>query len=260
MNQKLKLVYFSPTDSTKNILHKVAEEIDLPIDEEFNLTNYEYKDFKHSFEENDFILLGFPVHGGKIPKTAVNRFSGLRGNKSKIVVIQTYGNVHYGDSLLETHELVKNNGFTVVGLGSFVYQHNFIKSIGIDRPNKEDYDLIKYFGKKLTEKLNHDDESAIEMEITKPFKKHPPYPIRPKGRDSCVKCGLCVKLCPENAINEDNPRKTNKKRCVLCLRCVKYCPNNARDFTSVEKFMAKIFVEIIRRIFFKKENKSEIIV
>jgi ferredoxin len=257
---KIKLVYFSPTDSTKNILYKIVEEMDLSIDEEFNLTNYEYKDFKHSFDENDVILLGFPVYGGRVPEPARNRFNGLRGNGSKIVIILTYGDVHYSDSLIEISEIIKNHGFTIIGMGTFVSQHSIVKSVGFDRPNKEDYKIIKYFGKKLVEKLDRNEDFKIELGTQKSFGKYSKLPLKPKVKNNCSQCGLCAKLCPKNAIETYNLLKTNKSRCICCMRCVKYCPNNARDLTRIEYFISKIFLEIVRKIKFKKENKSEIIV
>jgi ferredoxin len=205
------------------------------------------------------IFLGFPVYGGRVPITAMKRFYGLKGNNSKIVIVSTHGNIHYDDALIEMYQTIKNQGFTVIGMGAFVYQHNVIKNIGVDRPNKDDYELIKYFSQKLIEKLNGNEELAIEMEKTISFGKHPPRLFSPKIRDNCVECGLYIKLCPENAIDENNPRKTNKK-CIPCMRCVKYCPNNAKDLSRIEYFFGRIFIETIRRIRYKKDNESEIIV
>ena len=146
MNCKLKLVYFSATDSTKNILHKISESMNMPIDEEFNLTNYEYKDFKHTFEN-----------------------------------AKTYGKYHI-------------------------------------------------------------------------------LPIKPKGNKKCNKCGLCTKLCPENAIEINDPRKTCRNKCICCMRCVKYCPQKARDLTKTEYLIGELFLKIMRKTIFKKEKEAEIIV
>jgi len=42
----------------------------------------------------------------------------------------------------------------------------------------------------------------------------------------CVKCGLCVKLCPvQNIEMEEFPEFQDK--CVICMRCVSFCPHRA---------------------------------
>ena len=58
--------------------------MDYMVEKELNLTNFEYKDFIYSFEEDDIVLLGSPVYGVRVPKSAKNRFNGLKGNNTKI--------------------------------------------------------------------------------------------------------------------------------------------------------------------------------
>jgi len=145
MNNYLKLIYFSPTDSTKNILYKIVSGMNYNIDEEFNLTDYDNKNYENNFKENEIILLGTPVYGGRVPKIAKDRFNRIKGNNSKIILVMTYGGVHYDDSLKEFYEIMNNKGFIIIGIGIFVVKHNAIKSMGINRPNDRDYDEIKFF-------------------------------------------------------------------------------------------------------------------
>ena len=257
MNRTLKLVYFSPTDSTKKILHRMANEMGFPIGEEFNLTNYEYNNFEHTFEENDLIFVGCPVYGGRVPQTAKNRFNRLKGSNTKIAIILAYGDMHYDNSLMEIYEKIKNNDFAIVGMGAFVSRHSVVKSIGFNRPNEKDYECLKIFCKKIIENINAN--KIIDLKLERSFGKYRSVPIKPKGKKNCIKCGLCIKLCPENAIEYINPRLTNKKKCICCMRCIKYCPNNARNLSKMEYFISRLFLKIIKRIKYNKENKNEII-
>jgi len=257
MNKSLKLVYFSPTDSTKYILHKIASEMDFTIKEEINLTKFEFKDSTHYFEEDDVVLLGSPVYGARVPKSAKNRFIGLKGNNTKIALVLTYGDVHYGDSMIEFYDIIKNKGFRIIGMGIFVSRHNVIKSVGLNRPNDTDYEILRIFSKKLLENIN--DNKYIEMKYTKVFIGNSKLPIKPKGNKDCQKCGLCVKLCPENAIKEENPGKTNRNKCICCMRCVKYCPYKARNLYTIVYFTSQLFLKFMKKIKYNKENKSEII-
>ena len=260
MNCKLKLIYFSATDSTKNILHKISESMNMSIDEEFNLTNYEYRDFEHTFGKNDVILLGSPVFGGRVPRPAKNRFIGIKGNGAKIVLILSYSDVHYSNSMNEIYEIVKNNGFEIIGMGIFILQHSVIKSIASDRPNENDLEKIKYFGQKLVQNIIENKVPKTKFEDIKTYGKYNIVPIKPKGNIHCNKCGLCIKLCPENAIEINYPRQTNRNKCICCMRCVKYCPQKARDLSKMEYFIGRIFLKTIRKIAFNKEKEAEIIV
>ena len=259
MNKSLKLVYFSPTDSTKYILHKIASEMNSPINEEYNLTNFEYKDFTYFFKEDDLVLLGSPVYGARIPKSAKNRFVGLKGNNTKVVLVLTYGDVHYDDSMIEFYDIMKNKGFEIIGMGIFVSRHNVIKSVGLNRPNGTDYEILKMFTQKILENINGSINKKFEMKSTKVFGENNKLPIKPKGNKNCKKCGLCIKLCPENAIEEKNPRKTDRKKCICCMRFVKYCPYKARNLSAIIYFISGLFLKFMKKIKYSKENKSEII-
>ena len=238
----MKLVYFSPTDTTRNILLKIAVQLNKPIEKEFNLTNYEFRDFLYQFN-NEIILLGFPVYSGRVPETAMNRFKNISGNNSKMIICVTFGNRDYDNALMEIYELFCNNGFNIIGMCACVTQHSVVKSIGDNRPNSEDYDFLEKFCKNVDEKIKNNFQGSIECKIVKPFRKYQKIPFKPKGNKKCKECGICVKLCPENAIKNNDPRKTDKQKCITCMRCIKYCPNGSRDLTPFEKIISKKFLE-----------------
>lgn len=46
--------------------------------------------------------------------------------------------------------------------------------------------------------------------------------------DKCIKCKICIKNCPVNAIKLEGLNvKINHNTCISCMRCVNYCPKNA---------------------------------
>jgi len=195
----MKLIYFSPTDTTKNVLDVIVKELNIPIEKEYNLTNYEFKDFSYQFK-NEIIVLGFPVYSGRVPKTALNRFKNITGNNSKMIICTTFGNRDYDNALMEIFELFLKNGFDIIGMCACVTTHSIVNSIGKNRPNKDDYDIIKSFCKNILNKINDNYQGSIQYKIVEPFRKYQRLPIRPKGNNQCKKCGICVKNCPENAI------------------------------------------------------------
>ena len=70
-----------------------------------------------------------------------------------------------------------------------------------------------------------------------------PYAIK----KSCVRCGICKKVCPVKAIGMKPYPKVDKKKCIHCYCCHENCPHNAMDlkgsliFETIKK--AKNMVE-----------------
>lgn len=45
--------------------------------------------------------------------------------------------------------------------------------------------------------------------------------------DDCIKCGLCVKLCPMDNLNLTDKGIVQNDNCIFCYRCVNACPKRA---------------------------------
>ena len=60
----------------------------------------------------------------------------------------------------------------------------------------------------------------------------------------CTECGLCIRKCPEGALNPGLEDRINKNRCTLCKNCVKYCPRNCYTIfgktVTVEDLIAEV--------------------
>lgn len=46
---------------------------------------------------------------------------------------------------------------------------------------------------------------------------------------SCINCGACKSVCPNNAISDG---KIDLGKCTFCLECERICPNNCIKFTT----------------------------
>jgi ferredoxin len=46
-------------------------------------------------------------------------------------------------------------------------------------------------------------------------------------KDGCVRCGICVDICPEHAISMDGRVVVDPTRCTGCGACIAECPNEA---------------------------------
>lgn len=62
--------------------------------------------------------------------------------------------------------------------------------------------------------------------------------------NTCIDCGSCREVCPQNALSRDNPFYIDRSRCDLCFLCVEACPSGALEKVgktmSVDDILKKI--------------------
>lgn len=240
MNE-LKLVYFSPTGTTRKVIMEAARNIDLKS-VSFDLTVHKEKKPVLQFKKNDFVIFGIPVYSGRVPQTFLEYFDTLKGDGTPAALITTYGCREYEDALLELKTEVENRGFKVIGAGAFPTEHSIVRSIGLSRPNKSDMRIIADFGIQLNRRLKQEesfDGISIQVPGNTPYRKYSRTPLYPKTDVSlCTECGACAKSCPSGAISLTDPKKTDTKKCITCLKCVRGCKRKARYVNKLKMKMA----------------------
>ena len=227
--KSVSMLYFSPTHTTQKAVRAIAEGTSLEIRQEINATSPAVREKTFSFAEDELLILGMPVYGGRIPKLCVDFVKSLKGNNTPCVLVAMYGNRDYDHALIEMHELLRPNGFLTAACGMFIGTHSYNQEIAKDRPNQQDLAQAKDFGGKVIEKINSNGKYLDIFDLLKPgSSKRGVAPII--DEDKCVKCGICAAGCPSGAISSD--LKTDASKCIMCCACIRYCPNSAISFSE----------------------------
>ena len=51
--------------------------------------------------------------------------------------------------------------------------------------------------------------------------------------DTCIGCGKCIDVCPQNCIEEGVPYRIIERHCVHCGACMQVCPQHAIEKSNV---------------------------
>ncbi|MEJ2041107.1 MAG: 4Fe-4S binding protein [Desulfosarcinaceae bacterium] len=235
--KQVKLVYFSPTGTTRKVLENVAKGIAAGTVEHIDLTLPEGAQKTMPPFSDELVVLGAPVYGGRLPVDAIDRFKRLKASNSLAVPIVVYGNREFEDALLELKDLAIALGFNPVAGGAFIGEHSFAtKDVPIADGRPDDLDVQKAmdFGAKIKDKVKalQSPDALMDLEIPGRF----PYEggarsmaVSPVTKeDLCTLCGICAGVCPTAAISIDNSVKTETELCIRCCACIKNCPEDAR--------------------------------
>lgn len=228
-------IYFSPSGTTKQVVAQIASNFE-GSGEEYDLLNF---NSTKEFSEDDLVIIGLPIFAGRLPKTASERLSKIKGNNTPAIAITNYGNANIGDALLELRDILTENNFNIIAAGATISHHSIFSNVAVGRPDESDITKINEFAQKCREKLESGELDSIEIPGERQGVELKQLPFIVSCDETlCAFCYDCVSACPEKAIPDDDPIDTNLELCSRCTACISICPEDARGFTG-EAFEAK---------------------
>lgn len=240
-------IVFSPTGGTQKVADIIAKawggntaKIDLS-DSKTDFTKCEIKN-------DDMVLIAMPSFGGRAPAIAIERLKKISGNGAKCTLVCVYGNRAYEDTLVEMEDAAKESGFRIAAAVAAVAEHSIMPQYAADRPDASDEAQLSDFAVRIL----HKDGDATSIPGNRPYKKGGGAGLVPKATKDCVKCGVCAKSCPVDAINPES-LVADSKRCISCMRCVKLCPHDARKVNGAMVSIAALAIKKACSV--RKENE-----
>ncbi len=233
----VRLVYFSPTKTTKTILESIAVEISTDV-RHIDLTLPNNDRAYPELNNNELLVIGAPVYAGRIPEIAAHRFQGLKSGGNPAVLVVLYGNREFEDALLELNDFATAAGFVPIAGSAFIGEHSFSSEgtpLAKGRPDASDIDRAHEFGKSVRKLLEETQDigyvGTLKLPGNKPFRAHAELPQASPATDNnrCAACGACAGACPTGSVSVNEVSSTHVETCILCCACVKICPQRARE-------------------------------
>jgi ferredoxin len=235
--REVRLVYFSPTHTTRKILEGIARGIRGAANVHVDLTLPAPATDLPPAREDVLAVIGSPVYGGRLPLAVVSRLQRVVGHRTPAVLVVVYGNRAYEDALLELRSLAIDVGCVPVAAGAFVGEHSYSTPgfpIASGRPDVDDLQKAEQFGRLIDRKLREKQsaEGPIDVPGHFPFKERMGGAfagISPETDERlCAKCGNCLAICPTGAVSLAESVVTNKSACIRCCACVRACSTGGR--------------------------------
>jgi ferredoxin/NAD(P)H-dependent FMN reductase len=239
--ETVKIVYFSPTGTTKAIVDAVAKGVNNNQQELIDITKPKARQQVLETATNDLLIVVIPVYMGRLPAFISDWLQSIKADNTPVVCVVMYGNRAYDNALLELRDTLTACNCKPFAGAAFIGEHSFSSDelpSSVGRPDESDIHYAESFGRKMYEKLLSISDVKNSSELIVPG-NFPYGGVTNLWKvdfiavsNSCTQCGICAEGCPTGAINFENSKLIDIDKCTLCCACIKHCPQKAKKMKS----------------------------
>lgn len=235
--ESAKLVYFSPTGTTKAVVHAIAQGISSVTVESIDITRPEARTHPLQTSAEELLVIAVPVYMGRVPALLIDWLNAIQAHNTPTVCVVVYGNRVYDDALVELKNIVTNCGCIPIAAAAYIGEHSFSDAdtpTAHGRPDEDDLRHAEAFGRKIREKLQSVPAisriSGVSVPGVSPYRGDSTLWVVDfiAVSDVCTQCGICAETCPVGAIDAENSHMIETEKCITCCACIKNCPQDAR--------------------------------
>ena len=257
------VIFSSPAGSTRRVAEVITETLrglgqkPLAYDLASKVERSDLEIHLEGLDTGSCLFVGSPVYACHSVPPIVDLISHLpKTTDGYAVPFVTWGRVTSGIALHEMATMLNARGYSIIGAAKIVAVHSlmwrFSSPLGEGRPNAEDdlliQDMVKRVDAKISDKhvqplcledLNYQPIDAQEvMKKASIERVRELLPPRQLDKELCTGCGMCVDVCPAQAITCDFYPEFGSA-CFFCYNCVRLCPEGAikADFSKMESWL-----------------------
>jgi ferredoxin len=239
--QSLKLVYFSPTGTTKAIINAIARGLNQSSVKFMDITTPNARKQSLQTCEKELLIVGVPVYMGRVPALLNKWLHSIKASNTPAVCVVVYGNRVYDNALLELKDILTESGCKPIACAAYIGEHSFSSTeipTAEGRPDAIDLQHAELSGNQINERLMSVSSLDQIPDINIPGNN--PYggitdlwsvDFIAIGNE-CTQCGICAEGCPVGAIDSLNSNLIDIEKCITCCACIKNCPQKARTMKT----------------------------
>lgn len=241
---KVNIIHFSGTGNSEYIAKYIGEK----LKDNGDKVKIESIDKNPKIDEDvELLIIGGPIYASNVPEKLIRWvLRNVENKNANCIVYSTSAgliNAHGVDSLAKK---LNKKGYNILAKETYVMPRNFYFGKYPKNTKKEVEDMINNTNKQLdilVDKIKKESLSLENMENKGVLGKDllaETFSIMAKfigknlsADENCIKCGLCVKNCPQNNIRfeKDKTIKFDNK-CMACMKCIHSCPKNAINYKN----------------------------
>lgn len=253
----VRALYYSATGNTRKLTVAAAESASASLGVPMSAVDFTLPSAREgalAFSSDEVAVIGFPTYRSKLPLHICDDLaSKVRGDSTPAIVIVSYGNRSYADSVAQLVSVLKRNGFVPVAAAAYPSRHAYSDLVGAGRPDADDLrDAEGFAGEACriitagisgrTLEVPGDPDAPLYVPLGEDGKPVSFLHARPKVyTELCNRCGRCADLCPLGSIDRKDPEVTHGD-CFKCQACIRGCPSGARFFDDPQ------FVSHVRQL------------